>query len=579
MDPRPQLDVARLAFRRVPLIRCLLVPALIVCWLLPLAARAEAADPQLERVKELFAAERWQDIVKLARSNPAPSPDLDFYYGSALAHLSRWEEARRVLGEGYRTRPGDGRFPVELAGVAFKQKRYREAASYLQRALKLAPQDSYANDFLGTVYFLQGNLAAAVKYWNRTGKPDIAQVRPDPIPKLDHVLLNRAFAFAPASTLHLEDLWTSEKRLDGLEIFPSYQMDLQAREDGKFDVVFRNHELNGWGPNKWTALFLLLRGLPAQTIYPEFFNFKGTGLNFTSMFRWDAQKRRIQANFSGPLSRNPGRHFSLGVDLREENWNLYPSFTGPEPLLGAFTLRREAIHASLASFVSGRWTWSAAAEVSHRDYRNIDLGTALSPALLPKGYELKQTTSFEAAILRMPERRLTLTSGASSGVGRVWSEPTHSFEKLQPSLRLRWFPQAQGDDYELQAQLRAGKTWGSLPFDELYALGIDADNDLWMRAHIATRDGRKGSAPLGRNYFLGNWEQDKKVYGNGLLTFKVGPFLDTGKITDPLPGLGSQEWLWDLGLQAKARVLGTEVVFSYGKDLRSGNNAFYVTLR
>jgi hypothetical protein len=179
----------------------------------------------------------------------------------------------------------------------------------------------------------------------------------------------------------------------------------------------------------------------------------------------------------------------------------------------------------------------------------------------------------------MPERRLTLSAGASSQVGRLWSQSSHSFEKLQPSLGLHWFPQAQGDDYEMQEQVRAGKTWGSVPFDELFTLGIDADNDLWMRGHIATRDGRKGSAPLGRNYFLSNWEGDKNIYGNGLLTLKLGPFIDTGKIMDPLPGLGPRQWLWDAGVQAKARVLGVEIVLSYGKDLRSGNNAVYVTLR
>jgi len=46
----------------------------------------------------------------------------------------------------------------------------------------------------------------------------------------------------------------------------------------------------------------------------------------------------------------------------------------------------------------------------------------------------------------------------------------------------------------------------------------------------------------------------------------------------PLAGLGSREWLWDIGLQAKMRVFGAGVVFSYGKDLRSGNNAFYLTM-
>jgi hypothetical protein len=129
----------------------------------------------------------------------------------------------------------------------------------------------------------------------------------------------------------------------------------------------------------------------------------------------------------------------------------------------------------------------------------------------------------------------------------------------------------------MQGQIRSGKTFGSVPFDELFMLGMERDNDLWMRGHVGTRDGRKGSAPLGRDYFLANWEIDKRVYHNGIFSLKLSPFLDTGKITDPLPGLGSGTWLWDTGVQAKFRVLGVGVTVIYGKDLRSGHNAFYAT--
>ena len=104
---------------------------------------------------------------------------------------------------------------------------------------------------------------------------------------------------------------------------------------------------------------------------------------------------------------------------------------------------------------------------------------------------------------------------------------------------------------------------------------MERDNDLWMRAHVGTHDGRKGSAPLGQRYFLENAEFDKIVYSNGLITVKASPFLDSGKITDTSNNLGSREWMWDTGVQAKLRVLGVGVVFVYGKDLRTGNNVFY----
>jgi hypothetical protein len=543
-------------------------------------ADAQTSDAaSVSRARRLSAEQRWQEIAGLAESVPHPSPELDFYYGTALAQLGRWNDAQKAFSAGARLQPGDKRFPLELAGVAFKQKRYSAAVRHLRRALHLDPSDSYGNDFLGTVYFLQGNTEAALKYWNRVGKPQIVEVRTQPTPQVNAVLLDRALAFAPASVLRLPDLLTTEARVRSLEIFTRYQFDLQARNDGKFDILFRNRERHGWGQGKLEKVFLLLRGLPFQSITPEFYNLRDEAINFTSMYRWDAQKRRILVQLSGPFKANPKFRYRLMAGLRGENWDIRKSFQGPAPVLGSFNLWRETVAADFAAAGSGRWRWSAGAEVSHRDFRSVVPGTALTPDLLAQGYQLKQLAQVDAELWRLPERRLTLEVGASSQAGRIWSQPSRAFEKLQGSLRLHWFPPPQSDDYEIQHRIRAGKTFGDVPFDELFILGLERDNDLEMRGHIGTRDGRKGSAPLGRNYFVSNWEADKNVFRNGIFTVKLGPFLDTGKITDASKGLGSQKWLWDLGAQAKVRVFGVGFAFSYGKDLRSGNNAFYVSVR
>ncbi len=229
----------------------------------------------------------------------------------------------------------------------------------------------------------------------------------------------------------------------------------------------------------------------------------------------------------------------------------------------------------LASQASGQWHWSAGTEISHRDFRNAVLGPVLPPALLAKGYQLKQLAELGATLWRMPERRFTVDAEVSSQAARLWSRQDESSEKLQGSMGWHWFPSAEGDDYEMQQRFRFGKTFGTVPFDELFMLGLERDNNLPMRAHIGTSEGRKGSAPLGRNYFLATWEMDKNLYENGIVALKMGPFLDIGKITDPFAMLGSHKWLWDTGAQIKLRVFGTGVAYSYGKDLRSGNNAFY----
>ena len=571
------MDAAGLASTRWQRMKAVAVLLILTVLSYPLRAQT-SKDDSLTQIKQLAVEERWQEIVRIAEAEAAPSADVNYYYGIALARLERWSDAESALERGGEQQPRDKRFPIELAGIRFKQKKYDEAAHYLQRAVRLDPADKYANDFLGSVYFLQGNLEAALKYWNRVSKPHIEKVQLDPSPKVDAVLLDRAFAFSPASVLRLSELRTTEARLSGLSIFPDRKFDLEARSDGKFDVVFRARERNGWGANKWHGLLSLFRDLPFQTIHPEFYNIGGRAHNLVSLYRWDAQKRRIWTNLSGPFSEDPKWRYHLDLDLRNENWEIRDSFNG-SALLAALKLRKQTFTAGLTSFENGRWNWSTGFELSHRKFLNVVPGTALTPELLAQGFQLKHLGQLNYVVARIPEQRFIIRAGLSTQVGRTWSEPSQAFAKFQMSLETRWSPQATGDDYETHGKFRVGGTVGEVPFDELFILGIERDNDLWLRGHVGTRDGRKGNAPMGRNYFLSNWEFDKNVYNNSFINLKLGPLLDIGKVTDPSSGLGSQKWLWDLGVQAKVRALGQSVSFSYARDLRSGGDAFYISFR
>jgi hypothetical protein len=562
----------------------LLLALLLACC----PARAQADKTILAH--QLFEQEHWEELVHLIHTESERSAELEYEYGVALAHLERWEESRQALEAGRKLAPADKRFSIELAGVAFKQKNYQLAAAELHRALRLDPGDGYANDFLATVYYLEGNTEAAVKFWNRVEaaapKPQVVDVLTAPPLRLRPALLDHAFAFSPASTLRLDELRATERRLENLEILPVSRMELVARPEGKFDAILHAQEINGFGATKLEALLRTFRGLPFQEVTPEYFNLKGSAINLISLERWDPDKRRTLVSVSGPFglrsTLDPRGRYRLSFDLRNENWDIRNGFTGPAPILASLNMRHAALSADIVRVAGWRWKWSAGAEVSRRDYRNLAALGAIAPEFLISGFELKQTASLRYELLRMPERRLRATASVGSQAARVWSEPAHAFEKVQGSVDVHWLPRAKGDDYETRWLARAGQTFGGIPFDELSMLGLDRDNDLndlKMRAHIGVRDGRKGSAPLGRNYFLAGWETDKNIYSNGLLAVKLGPFLDTGTIKDPpSPTFGSQKWLCDTGAQAKLRVLGLGVVFSYGKDLRTGNNAFFTTV-
>ena len=122
--------------------------------------------------------------------------------------------------------------------------------------------------------------------------------------------------------------------------------------------------------------------------------------------------------------------------------------------------------------------------------------------------------------------------------------------------------------------------FGNVPLDELYILGMERDNDLWLRGHVGTRDGKKGSAPLGRRYFMTRTELDRTVWQLPMVRFAVGPFFDTGRIGDPSHQFGSHGWLYDTGLEAKIGTAGgLQFLAVYGRNLRDGTGVFYTAVR
>jgi len=530
-------------------------------------------DPAI-LAEKLYRDERWADVVAMWRASANPPASLDFYAGMSLAHLARPDEARQALEAGRRKNPRDKRFPIELAGLAFKRKDYSAAKALLSPALALDPRDRYANDFLASIYFLEENLEAALVYWNRIGKPRVEDIRMEPKPAVDPLLLDRAFDVAPASVLELHGLRATQAPLDLLGIFPRYQFALQPLDENeKFDLLFRSTERNGWGASKTEGLVSLLRGSPFLTIYPEFYNLRHSAVNVISLVRFDPNKQRLMASLGTPIGGNPGRRFALFFDGRREQWDLTRSFHGS----GAPTdLRFQEMEggAEIRSVVGDAWSWASDVSLSDRKFARFQT----PQPFFTNGFLLKYRGELDHPLLRVPQKRLTVDSSAAGEFGRIFAKGFGGFSKISGVVDARWFPQAQGDRYELSAGVRSGRIFGAVPLDQLFILGLERDNDLPLGAHIGTHDGKKGSAPLGRAYFLFNGDADRTIYTNAFLKIKLGPFLDSGKITDPSGIFGVDRWLWDTGARLKLRIVtGVTVAFSYGRDLRGGRNAFYVT--
>lgn len=506
------------------------------------------------------------------------SADDTYDVGLSFAHMQQWPAARASLLAGHRQCPGQDRFPIELAGVAFQQKRYPEAAAWLRRALRLDPDDAYAVNFAATVYFLSGNLDAALKYWNRVQKPSIAALRFDPHLHVHRLVLDRAFAFAPESVLERSQYANTRTRLKNLGIFPAFSISLVARKDGTFDAEFHALEKNGFGNSRLQALLSTFGGVLYETIYPSYFNFGRSAVTLESLLRWDAQKRRAWLSLSGPINELPQWRWQFVTDERNENWNILHSFTGHAPTFGALNLQRQTAGASVSAFPRGTIQLSMGAELSHRSYRNVEYHAALTPALAAPGYQLKELASIRGTPIDLPEHRFTIACTAASEFARLWSSPPRLYDKLQGSVLARWLMGSTGDLYEFAQQVRTGHTFGHAPFDELWMLGVERDNDLWLRGLIGTRDGRKGSSPLSDSFVLANSDLQRRIYSNGLFTIRAGPWFDIGRAFAPNAALSPHQWLFSAGAETRLTVFGTSVVFTYGHDPGIGTNAFYATL-
>jgi tetratricopeptide (TPR) repeat protein len=545
----------------------------------PAIAQQISSDAaRLANAQKAFDSGQWEEAAKLAHGPEGQSPELDFLRGLALARQQQWNEARNAFAAGHLKSPSDPRFLVELAGVDYKQSNFSAAKRNLRAALRLGSRDSYTRDFLGTVYFLEGNLEAALKYWNAIDKPRLRSVAVEPAPHLDATLLTRAIGFNAPQVLTAPAWLSTQAQLESLGVFSHQRLELRPAGES-FEATLHLAERNGWGDSKLEGAVALLSGVPYATVYPEIYNLGHRAINFTSLLRWDSEKRRAFGVFSTPVFGNPARRFQLYFDARNENWNLRNTFFGGGTPLSDLNMRRFAGGVELHSVVSGRWSWSTGTEIATRSLRNLPgLTSAAAKAFFTDGNSFTYWLRADRSLWRVPERRFTLDSSAEGRIGRTFAENLGASGTLRSSLDAHWFPRATSDDYELRTRIRAGATLGRVPFDELFQLGMERDNDLWLRGQPGTSGGRKGAAPLGRRYFLVNWEMDKNIYSNGLFTVKLGPFLDNGSIADASGLFGSRQWLWDAGAQCKVRLLGSiTVVLVYGRDLRGGRNVLFGT--
>lgn len=531
------------------------------------AAPAPREPPNMDGIESGVAAD----------PEPRGAAEQNYRAGMALAREGRWEEARGTLLQGQQQAPREVRFPLELAGIALKGGDRHAAREHLSRAIALDPSNQYAYHFLGTIHYLEGNLEAAIKMWNRAGRPQIHDVRLD-LPKgVDPVLVERALRVSPTSLLSWEDLLHSQARIEQLSLFTRQRFELLAGDGDSFDLWFRGDKKSLWMDHKLGRLVPLLAGLPFQTLALTLNGLDGAAGSLSSSFRWHPERRRLFASFSGLPGADPAVRYRLHIDARQENWDVSTSTRGAFSENPEFELSWVEAGVHMTFVPAARWKWSTGVLLSHRRFASANLPD--DSGLFSPGVRLKTRSTVEHQLLRLPEKGFTVTGQGRSEFGGTPAGAAGPFSRLSGALDMRWEPLSLRGNTAFSASAQGGSAWGRIPFDELFILGLERDNDLWMRGHVGTHRGRKGSAPMGRRYVLFKSELERRFLKNHLVEFWAGPFLDSGKILDDRGYFGTEKWLWDTGLQFQLRLPGgPALMLFYGKNLRTGQDSFYAAI-
>ena len=533
-------------------------------YVLFLAAFAAALCAQVD-LAQLYSAGQYAEVVA-ATDNDSGDPDALFLRGMSLARLDRWDEAEQTLRLGQSLAPRDPRFPTELAGISYRLENYRRSRKLLRRTLQLAPDDAYARNFLGSLYLLDSNLDAALVQWNHIDEPRLSSVEMPPALRTDPVLLDRALTFAPTTTLQLSELRTSRARLNLLDAFSGYSFDLVPEPPGDgYKLRMRGSERSGLFGSPWRALVRSSRGLPYRTLFLEHDNGGGNASSLHAIARWDPYRRRANVIYSRPLAGEARYRWRVFADAREEQWD----FTRRSATLPGFRLQKIEVGAGFDSVVNGSFRWGAEAAAIVRSFRD----EATDGLRTPDAAGARTDVYFNWTPLYFPARRIVVSTETRIGLGSIADNEGALYGRAETAAQLRW---SSGRNWNVTTRLSAGALPGDTPFDELYILGVERDNELVFRGIRNDRDGRKGSAPVGDRYWLSSTDIIRRVAHFSLADIHAGPFFDAGVVRDSRGQFGDPRTQLAAGVQLELRLFGAfGVKLLYGRDLRTGQDLFF----
>lgn len=498
--------------------------------------------------------------VALALQAVPASYDELFAAGVAAARAGRTEEARVALDRALALDPARPEAWVERAGVDFLERRYREAADGLARALARR-DDPYARDLRATALELQGRTGEALAEWNRLGRPVLGAVTITGLARTRDRVARREVAAGEGALLRADAFRETRLRLREVGVFPRVRLRVVPRESGRVDLAVALAERHGLGP--WRAV--AARGaadLFREQVRLEYANLAGAGIVVVAAYKWERTQPRVAGALAWP------RPLGLPVKLLVSGLRARPTYRFDGE--GLMTMRTRGADVALRRVVGSRTVVEAGWRLRNRTF-DVERPDA------PPGRISAATAEADHAILDGPRDRLDVRVAAEAAGAALGSRVPYALGTV--AVRYTRASAADPDDVVLASGLAARLLYGRggdrTPLDAMFAAGAGAESEYPLRGHRLKDHGVLGSSPIGRSLVLLNVEWRQRLFARSGVQVGAAGFTDVARPSRTVQGgLGV---LTDVGfglrLAAGALVFRVDQGWSLSGDGRSAWSA------
>src|SRR5262249_46536658 len=154
---------------------------------------------------------------------------------------------------------------------------------------------NYASDLLASIDISEGEVQSALRYWNKSGRPVIDDILHNYYLNFGNWTVREAIAFHPSDVLHYNQWKTTEARLFQTNNFTNVGLEVEPTViPDHYDAIVRTTSKTNL---KSDFVWNLFKGGLYDVSYFDLWNIKNSGVNWTSMYRWDTDRRMYAGQF------------------------------------------------------------------------------------------------------------------------------------------------------------------------------------------------------------------------------------------------------------------------------------------